>query len=349
MKFGVVGCGEIARRGHLPALSRLDEAEVVAVADINLNSAKQAARKFRIPHYYKDYQLMLGQEDIDVVVVTVPTPMHSKVVIDSVEAGKNIVVEKPLASSLLEAVKIKEAVEKNDARLTVIQNFRYYSCLKISKYQISQGHFGKILSFHGLAHNSFPTAWTKGTWLYYDKGVLLDFAPHLVDSLLWLLDTNAVSVYSTGGDLTGFSGFINHANMLVELENGASGFLEISWLAGNLDFSIDVEGTSGELKIDFPYDYCEERRGTQTPVDDVKNFSKRMVKIVRDVISGDLFGKTLKTYPAIYRDILRGFKRGKAPVPVDDGIKSLAVLEAAYRSVKERRKVTIAELLKRYR
>jgi predicted dehydrogenase len=348
MKFGIIGCGAIARRGHLSGLKRVDEAEVIAVADIDLKIAKQVAKEFKIPHYYKDYQLMLSREDIDTVVITAPTPMHARIAIDSAKAGKNIVVEKPLASSLAEAFEVKEAIMRNNVKLSIIQNFRYCPCLKISKFRLSQGYFGKIVSFHGVAHNNFPTSWTTGTWLYYEKGVLLDFAPHLVDAVLWLLDTTATRVYSLGRDFTGFSDFINHATMLVELENGASGSLEISWLAGNITFFLDVEGTGGGLKIDFPYDYYEERYGAQTPIDDVRHFSKRMWKIIMGVLSGTLLDKTLKTYPEIYRDIIMGFKKGKVPVPIDDGIKSLAVLEAAYRSIKEGRSIYIPEMLKSY-
>lgn len=346
MKIGLVGCGAVARRGHLPALKNLDEVDVVAVADTNFAVAKRLAKKFKVAHCYKDFHLMLNDEDIDTIVITTPTTTHAMIAVESARAGKNIVVEKPLAMSLSECYAIERAVKDNDVMLSIVQNYRYFPSLKLSKYKLSKGYFGKILTFYGVSQTEYPTSWTSGTWLYHKKGVLLDFTPHLADALLWLMNTSASSVYAVGGDFTKSSGFINYANILVKLENDVSGFLETSWLTNAFAFSIDIKGTGGLLKLDVNRNRYEELYGSQTPLDDAKHFTRYMVKTFKDVLTGNIFDKAMKAYVDVYRDIIEAFKENKTPIPIDNGIKSLAVLEAAYLSIKEKRVVTLRQLLK---
>jgi len=346
MKIGLVGCGAAARRGHLPALKNLGEVDVVAVADENFKVAKGVAKEFKVSRCYKNFRLILNNGDIDTVVIATPTTTHAMIAVESAKAGKHIVVEKPLAMNLSECYAIERAVKENDVMLSLIQNYRYFPSLNMSKCKLSRGYFGKILTFYGVSQTRYPSSWTSGTWLYHEKGVLLDFAPHLVDAVLWLMNNSASSVYAVGGDFTRFSGFINYANILVKLENGVSGFLEASWLANAFAFSMDIKGTGGLLKIDVNRDHYEELYGSQTPVDDAKHFTRYMVKVFKDVLTGNIFDKAMKVYADVYRDIIKGFKEGKVPIPIEDGIKTLAVLEATYLSIKERRVIPVKELVK---
>ncbi|MBC7130638.1 Gfo/Idh/MocA family oxidoreductase, partial [Candidatus Bathyarchaeota archaeon] len=324
MKISLIGCGKVAERGHLPALKSLNEVEVIAVADINLSAARRLAKKFKIPRYYKDFHSILNNEQIDTVVITAPTPKHALIAIESAKAGKNIIIKKPLAMSLSEGYEIKKALESNNVLLSIIQNYRYFPSLKIAKYKISRGFLGGILTFYGVSQTYYPTRWTSGTWLYHEKGVLLDFTPHLIDAVLWLMDASAKSVYAVGGDLTKSSGFINWANILLELDNGVSGFLETSWLTNVFDFSIDFKGTGGVMRIDVNRDWCVEIYGSQTPLDDAKNFTKYMLKAFKDIFSGRIFDKGTRAYVEVYSEIVRAFGKKRAPIPIDDGIKSLA-------------------------
>lgn len=348
MKIGLVGCGAVARHGHLPALKDLNGVDVVAVADTNFEVAKSIAKKFKVAHCYKDFRLILNDEGIDTVVIATPTTTHAMIAVESARAGKNIVVEKPLAMNLSEGYAIKRAVKDNNVVLSIIQNYRYFPSLKLSKYKLSKGYFGKILTFYGASQTRYPSSWTSGTWLYHEKGVLLDFTPHLVDALLWLMNTQASSVYAVGGDFTKSSGFLNYANILVKLENGVSGFLETSWLTNSFAFSIDIKGSGGLLKVDINRNNYEELYDSQTPVDDAKRFTRYMMNVFMEVLSGRIFDKAMRAYNDVYHDIVKSFKEGKAPVPVDDGIKTLSVLDAAYLSIKEGRVVIIDELLERY-
>lgn len=344
MKIGLIGCGAIAKHGHLPALKTIDGVEVVAVADTNLEAAKRAAKKFKIARHYSDFHPMLSAEDVDTIVITTPTTTHATIAIEAAKAGKNIIIEKPLAMNLSECYAIRKAVKENNVLLSIIQNYRYFSSMKIAKDRLSRGYFGKTVSFYGVSQTRFPSSWTTGTWLYHERGVLLDFTPHLSDALQWLMNTKASSVYAVGGDFTKSSGFLNYANILVKLENGVSGFLETGWLTNSFAFYLDIKGTGGLLKADVNRDNCEEIYGSQLPVDDAKRFTKYMLKVCSEAVSGVIFSRAMNAYKLVYADIASGFEKDMAPIPIEDGIRALSLLEAAYISIKEQRIVELKEL-----
>ena len=100
MKFAIVGCGAIAWRGHLPALSKLEDVEVTSVVDLDKTRAKRTAKKFGVKKYYSTVDEILKDEELDVVVIATPTPTHKDLAIKVADAGKHIIVEKTLATRI---------------------------------------------------------------------------------------------------------------------------------------------------------------------------------------------------------------------------------------------------------
>jgi predicted dehydrogenase len=339
MKFGIVGCGAIARRGHLPALRRLGH-EVVAVADVNQGAARKAAARFGVKRYFSDYHELLGMGEIETVVIATPTPLHSKIAVDCATVGKNIVIEKPLAMTLSECMEIREAVRSSGVQLSVIQNWRYSPSLGLLKRKLDSGEVGRLLSFSGVADGRYPLSWSRSTWRYDAEGVLFDFFPHLADALLWVTNSQAKTVYAQGGDITGSSGFINLCNMLVVLENDVSGMLTTSWLAGVPDFSLELRGTGGLLAANGLTGALSQKIGDQTPLDDALDFTRRTVKTAMDYFRGQLFS-ALKAYEPAYLDIEQGFAKHRPPIPVEDGIRTIALVEGAYHSMQENAPVAL--------
>jgi predicted dehydrogenase len=340
MKFGIVGCGAIARRGHLPALRRLGH-EVVGVADVNEGTARKAAARFGVNHYFGDYHELLAMGEIETVVITTPTQLHSKIAVDCATVGKNIVVEKPLAMTLRECLEVREAVRSSGVQLSVMQNWRYSPSLGLLKRKLASGEVGRLLSFFGVADGRYPLSWSRSTWRYDAEGVLFDFFPHLADALLWVTNSQAKTVYARGGDVTGSSGFVNLCNMLVVLENDVCGMLATSWLAGVPDFSLELRGTGGLVTANALTGALSQKVGDQTPLDDALDFTRRTVSTAVDYFRGQLFS-ALKAYESAYLDIIRGFAKGIPPVPVEDGIRTIALLEGAFRSIQQKAPVGIS-------
>lgn len=125
--LGVIGCGGIAQSAHLPAISRTDGAELVAVADVAGDLARKVAhsRGLAAASAYSDHRPLLDCDDVDAVVVCVPTPCHAEVSIDALGAGKHVLVEKPMANSTEEAERMAEAAKAANRTLMVGYNHSY--------------------------------------------------------------------------------------------------------------------------------------------------------------------------------------------------------------------------------
>ncbi|MHA1333082.1 MAG: Gfo/Idh/MocA family protein [Candidatus Odinarchaeia archaeon] len=341
MKVAMIGCGAIAWRGHLPALKRIREIEVSAVVDSNENVAKKTAKKFGIKNYYNSIESVLKNNEINTVIIATPTPTHKELILQAANAGKNIIVEKPLATSLEEGLEIKEAVKSNNVKLTGVQNYRYYPAMLKARKIIKSGQLGGLTSIHGIGYTPWPTQWTKGTWLYYEPGVLLDFTPHIVDAILWITGCKPKKVYALGGDYTSHCKFINYAQISVEFHNKAISTIDVSWVTGIFQFTMSFTGTAGKLDVDPRYNTIFKMSGTPTPLDDVKQFMIRM-KIIPEILSGRFFGVTRKLYDKFYQHLLDALKRNKRmPVPVEDALETLAILDGAYNSIKTGKAVDI--------
>ncbi len=107
---GIIGSGGIAQGVHIPGYQKLDNVEVIAVADVNPAVAEAAATKFNIPHYFTDYEEMLKLPEIQVVSVCTPNYLHRDATIAACQAGKHVLCEKIMARTIDEAQTMVEAV-----------------------------------------------------------------------------------------------------------------------------------------------------------------------------------------------------------------------------------------------
>jgi predicted dehydrogenase len=187
LKLAIVGAGAISG-AHLRALSTVDHIEVVAIADIDLSRAENRAAEFGIPHTYVDYQEMIDKEDAEAVSVLTWNEAHAAPSIYALEAGKHVLVEKPMAATLDDAVAMTQAAKKSDKLLMVGLKARYGDDRIVAQtiadsgvlgdiYYGESGGFGRL----GLPGGSFITKETAGI------GVVGDWGVYSLDATLCLM------------------------------------------------------------------------------------------------------------------------------------------------------------------
>ena len=123
LKYAVIGVGGVGK-SHLNAAMDLEEYEIVAVADVNEEFGKMAAEQYKAK-WYKDYNKMLEKEELDVVSICTPHFLHSKMSIDTLNAGVNVLVEKPMAIRVSEADEMINVAKKNSVTLGVVFQHRF--------------------------------------------------------------------------------------------------------------------------------------------------------------------------------------------------------------------------------
>ena len=130
LKTGIIGCGKVGDF-HAKAYAQLENSEFTAVCDANLERAKAFAERYNV-HAYSDIAEMIQKEHLDVVSVCTPHPIHCDPAVTAAENGCNVLIEKPLASSLADCDRIIEAGDKNHVTIgTMVQRRFYRPCMRI--------------------------------------------------------------------------------------------------------------------------------------------------------------------------------------------------------------------------
>jgi predicted dehydrogenase len=271
--IGIIGSGGIARGAHLPGYKACAErgVEVVACSDINPDVARKLADDFEIPHVFTDYRKMLELDEVDAVSICTPNYLHLQPTIDALEAGKHVLVEKPLAMNATEGKAMVEAAHRTGKKLQVGFMTRFLAPAQALKRFIDAGDMGDIYFARAQAmrRRGIP-GW--GVFTQKDKqggGPLIDIGVHILDLTLWLMGhprPTHVSgqTYAKFGHRPGVLGLMgqwDYTNFTVEdfavgmvrFENGATLVLESAFVANQEQrsvFNADLFGTEGGCSYD---------------------------------------------------------------------------------------------------
>lgn len=348
IKIGVIGAGGIAKSAHLPALKLIPTAEVVAIADVNEATAKKTARTFNIPTFSVNSFDLINDESIDLIDICTPPQVRLDLITAAAEKGKHVLVEKPLALSLEEALQIYNVVKQNNVKFNIIQNYRYFPCVGKVKDRVSRGYLGDIISVQCSGLTPHPADSTKATWLYHSGGALFDFAPHVIDLLLWLVGSPVEKVSAFGGDFTGGNmGCINYAQILIEFQNRSVAVADISWLTCilGMKFTMNIHGSGGHILMDVRNNNFLEFHGMLTPLDEFNNAAKKLMGFIKVVANGSYFTASVNLHRALIVDFIQSIKSGTdPPVSIEQGLMVTAVLDAAKQSILKNKPIYIKDL-----
>ncbi|MGH7602319.1 MAG: Gfo/Idh/MocA family protein, partial [bacterium] len=246
---GIVGCGTVASV-HAEAIRQLPNAELVSVYSRNLDNAMRLSQKFNVAAS-SNWEEFIGDERLEIVSVCTPSGTHLDYGQRIAEAGKHVVVEKPIEVTLERGKLLIEACKKNDVKLAVIFQNRFLSDVIRMKAAIAAGGLGKI--FLGDAY----VKWHR-TQAYYDSakwratfeldggGVLINQAIHTIDLQQWLLG-KVETVFGQIGTFThtGIEGE-DTAVATLRFENGALGVIEASTsVQPGMDRRLEIHGEKG--------------------------------------------------------------------------------------------------------
>lgn len=193
-RIAVVGAGGIGAAAHLPAVTALsDEAELVAIVDLDPARLADAVETFGPTRGYADLGEMLAAERPDITVIATPPHLHEPLSIQAMEAGSWVFCEKPLTGSLASADRIREAEQRTGQWCVTVSQFRYSGGSRQVRDALAAGTWGRPLL--GVAHTSWyrgPDYWEaawRGKFRTEFAGATTSQAHHAIDLLLWLMDS----------------------------------------------------------------------------------------------------------------------------------------------------------------
>lgn len=225
LRIGIVGAGIIGD-GHAGAISQLDDQELVAIAD-PVDALRDAlAEKYSVPRAYKTWEDLVVDDSVDVVYIGTPNDLHLPIAVAAMEAGKDVVCEKPLARNVAEGRAMIEASERTGRKLFIALNHRFWAPNQRVKQLLDAGEIGKpFLAMSTFIGNEFdrmddPASW-KGTKEKAGGGVVIDNGTHMIDLLRWWLG-EAVAVTARSGRLaiSAINKEEDTAALAIEFESG---------------------------------------------------------------------------------------------------------------------------------
>ena len=327
LRLGILTCGTIVTAGHLPAFAALgkDAVDVVAFSSRTRATAEGAAAQWGSGAVVDDWRAVLERDDVDAVDICSPNALHAEMAIAAAQAGKHVLVEKPIAVTLAEADAMIDAAASAGVVLMAAHNVRFAAPYAAAASAVATGMLGEIVGVRAAFGHAGPQAWAPASTWFREPGVagggaLLDLGIHVADLL------RAV----TGDELEEVSAFLRRTSVdaveeagqvAFSLRGGGIGTFHASWVARpGPDHQLVVHGTEGSLSI-------ERGQAVVRPAD-------RGEKVVVEPPAGapDLFGSFVAA------------GRGEAAPAVtgEDGRAALANVAAAYQAPDERRAVAVS-------
>ncbi len=252
LRFAVIGCGRIAPN-HGQAIAGLPEATLVAAADIVKERAEEFTSRFG-GESYRSYKEMLERTDVDAVCICTPSGLHAEQGIAAAQAGKHVLVEKPMALSLREADALIKACRENGVTLGVVHQNRFNPAIVRLRKALESGRFGQlnmgtaVLRWH-RDENYYTQAPWRGTWAM-DGGCLMNQTIHCIDLLQWMMGP-VESVFAQTATRVRKIEAEDNAAAVLRFRNGALGLIEssVTIYPKNLEETLNLFGTTGTAVI----------------------------------------------------------------------------------------------------
>ena len=263
INIGIIGCGKIAQVRHIPEYAENPDAKLAAFFSPNRARAQEQADKYG-GKVYDTAEALLADPDIDAVSICAANYAHAELSIQALNAGKHVLCEKPMATTLADCEAMVECAKKNGKFLMIGHNQRLAKAHMEAKRLIDEGLIGDIITFRTSFGHGGPETWSispgKNVWFFDKKkaamGVMADLGVHKTDLIQYLTGQRVVRTTARlvtldkRGEDGELNGVDDNAVCIYEMSGGAFGTMTASWTYyGAEDNSTVLYGTKGIMRI----------------------------------------------------------------------------------------------------
>jgi UDP-N-acetylglucosamine 3-dehydrogenase len=321
VRIGVVSFAHVHAPQYADVLSSL-AADFVGIADDDASRGQEAAETFGV-RFFEDQRGLF--EAVDAVVVCSENRKHVRDTVAALESGVHVLCEKPISTTIEDAVAMIRASEETGRQLGIAFPVRYLPAVKQAKEILRTGAIGRVLAVNGTNHGQIPDGWFLDPELA-GGGAVMDHTVHVADALRWMLGIEAKNVYAEVGTFFGADGIDDGAILTLELEggviaDGAFATIDPSWSRGEGypiwgDVTLRITGTAGVLNVDA--------------------FAQHLTTFDHEAgnASWTYTGEDMNVL--MLEDFLRGVAEDSpAAASGVDGLRALEIVLAAYRSAED--------------
>ena len=222
LKIGIIGFGFMGHV-HLRELSKRDDIQITAICDIDAEKLKDVPGEIRT---YQTMEGLLGDENVDIVIIAIPNHLHLEAVKKAAESGKDIICEKPVALNLQELDEMEQAVKAAGVRFTVHQQRRFDEDFRTAKAVLDSGTLGKVYTIQSSLYGINGNMHDWHVYRKYGGGMLYDWGVHLIDQLLWMVDSRIVNIFADVRNVINKE-VDDYFKILFRFENGITAEIEL--------------------------------------------------------------------------------------------------------------------------
>jgi UDP-N-acetyl-2-amino-2-deoxyglucuronate dehydrogenase len=331
VNFAVVGCGNIGKR-HAAVIDADLNAELVGICDVNEATCKDISTSYNNIPYYLDYRQLLEKIDADFINICTPHHLHKEMAIAAANAGKHILVEKPMALYLKDCNEMIEAARRNNVKLYVVKQNRFNRPILVTKNALLGGKLGKIFIVQcNVLWNRYQGYYDESDWRgkrACEGGALYTQVSHFIDLLIWFF-----------GDINKSQTILELRNHTIEIEDCGSSIIHfengiigsLNWTTcvynKNYEGSITIIGENGTIKIGGQYLNKIEYWDVKTlPLDTSIEYTDKP----------NLYNKyqgTSSNHPYVIEHVIKAFqKQGGDVVEGEEGAKTIEAINLIYKN-----------------
>jgi UDP-N-acetyl-2-amino-2-deoxyglucuronate dehydrogenase len=337
IRIGIVGCGRISRNHFGSIEKHSHNIELAALCDNDATTLKEHLARYAVPGYLS-VEEMLKQEQLDLVSICTPSGLHPEQAIVAARHGVHVMTEKPMATRWSDGKRMVQACDEAGVRLLVVKQNRRNATLQLLRDALDKGRFGRIYMVNVNVFWTRPQAYYdsakwRGTW-EFDGGAFMNQASHYVDLLDWLVGP-IESVHAYTATLARNIEVEDTGVMSIRWRSGALGSMSVTMLTypNNLEGSITIIGEMGTVRVGGVA--VNEIQHWEFAEPDPADEAVRQASYETTSVYG--FG-----HPLYYENVIKVL-RGEAEPDTDgrEGLRSLELLIAAYRSSRDGKRVPL--------
>ena len=316
LKFALIGTGGIAQT-YAQAFNQSDCCKLVAVADVNKDSADAFAEPFNAESF-ENYKILAENAEFDAVIVSTPPDTHPEIAGYFMNLGKHVLCEKPLCLSISEAKQLIETAENTGVKFTMASKFRYVEDVVKAKSLVASGVLGDVIQFENsfTANVDMSKRWNSRREIS-GGGVLIDNGTHSVDIIRYFLGSIS-DVLAVDAGATQNLNVDENVKMLAKTKSGVTASVDLTWgINKELPNFISVYGTRGSLHVGW-----RESKYKLNSNPDWTIFGKGYDKV-----------QAFKSKIENFRNAINGTE--ELLIKPADALASVEVIEAAYKSLNQ--------------
>lgn len=281
LRLGIVGCGRVTTMFHLRAIKEAGELSSFAVMDRNESNMYRVKKMCGAERCYSSFHQLLMDAEVDALVINTPPEFHEGMVLDALKAGKHVLCEKPLATSVEGVLRIKEESEKSGLTVMTVHNYSFTPCLGEIESQIRSGILGDIQKICIKFETNLRNYGAKTDFrLKNEFGIVEDILPHIL-SCTHKIAGGAVRVLD-GDPVKRSFRVVDNLNLIMDTDKGVEIDSFMSWTKVIPTFKMSFKGTCGSITTDLirmPFGYKIEIGGERKEV-----FGKKGLKVYLDLL-----------------------------------------------------------------